>query len=144
MNMNSTLTKTALLLLILAALNSCDEHVDYTHDGLDFDIDQDLKSALEQNRMPQLAVRLNCTGCHELQRKIVGPAWKQVGTRYQNSAIFEYQGKSYPLTEGLVQKISHGGGGHWGQREMPAIDPTGAKHVQIEKLVHFILESGKR
>jgi hypothetical protein len=31
------------------------------------------------------------------------------GKRYQNAANNEYQGRRYPLTEGLVQKVSHGG-----------------------------------
>lgn len=134
---------TALLLIALAALGGCEEKVDYSNEGLDFDIDRDIQNALEKNQMPQLAVRLNCTGCHDLERKIIGPPWKQVGRRYQNSATFEYQGKTYPLVDGLVQKISHGGAGHWGVREMPAIDPSEAKREQIKKLVHFILETGK-
>ncbi|HEY5994010.1 MAG TPA: c-type cytochrome [Gallionellaceae bacterium] len=142
--MNARLTQIIFALIALACLAGCDEHVDYKDEGLNFDVDKDLKTALEHNKMPQLAVRLHCTACHELERKIVGPSWKQVGSRYQNSATFEYQGKTYPLVEGLVEKISHGGAGHWGTREMPAIDPSGAKHEQIEKLVRFILEAGKR
>ncbi len=129
--------------LLLAALAACD-NPDYKDEGLNFDVDQDLKSALQQNQMPQLATRLGCSGCHAIDRKVVGPPWQQVAKRYQNAASFEYNGKTYPLAEGLVQKISHGGGGHWGQEEMPGIDPSGAKHELIEKLVGFILQLGKR
>ena len=142
--MTPNLIKTVLLLIALAGLAGCDEQVDYKNGGLNFDVDKDLQTALQQNKMPMLATRLGCTACHAIDHKLVGPAWKEVGKRYQNAATFEYQGKSYPVTEGLVQKISHGGSGHWGVELMPAMDPGNSQHALIEKLVGFILEAGKR
>ncbi len=143
--MKPKLIKTLLLLIALAWLAGCEEKVDYKkEESLDFDVDKDLQSALQQNRMPQLAVRLGCNNCHAPDHRIVGPAWKEVGKRYRNAATFEYQGKSYPLAEGLVEKISHGGSGNWGVEAMPAVDPGGSKHALLAKLVGFILELGKR
>ncbi len=136
--------KTAVLLILLAGLAGCEEQVDYKDEGLDFNIDQDLQSALQQKRMPLLAIRLGCNACHALDHKVVGPAWQEVGKRYQNTATFQYDGKSYPLAEGLVQKVSHGGTGNWGVEQMPALDPSGSKLAYVEKLVGFILELGKR
>lgn len=144
MKMNPKLIKTALLLATLAALPGCDEKVEYKEEALNFDIEQDLQSALQKNQMPQLAARLNCTACHAMSTRVYGPAWKDVGKRYQNAVAFAYQGRTYPLVEGLVQKVSHGGSGNWGSGQMPAIDPSGAKRDQIEKLVRFILEAGKQ
>ena len=142
--MKRKLIKTSLLLITLAVLAGCDEHVDYKDDGLNFDVDQDLQSSLQQKRMPLLAVRLGCNACHALDHKIVGPAWQEVGKRYQNATTYEYQGKAYPLTEGLVQKISHGGTGNWGVETMPAMDPSGSKRDLLAKLVGFILQLGKQ
>jgi cytochrome c len=142
--MKPKLIKTLLLLLTLVALAGCEEHVDYKDDGLNFDVDKDLQSALQQKRMPLLAVRLGCNACHAIDRKLVGPAWEAVGKRYANATTYEYKGKSYPIVEGLVQKVSHGGTGNWGVESMPALDPSGAKHDQIEKLVGFILKLGKQ
>jgi cytochrome c len=145
--MKPKLIKTLMLLIALAWLAGCEEKVDYKKEeskGLNFDVDQDLQSALQQNHMPLLAVRLGCNNCHSLEHKVVGPAWKEVGKRYRNAATYEYKGKSYPLTEGLVEKISHGGSGNWGVEAMPAVDPSGSKHAELEKLVGFILELGKR
>ncbi len=137
--------KTLVLLIALAWLAGCDEKIDYKkEESLNFDVDQDIQNALQQNQMPQLAVKLGCNNCHAPDHRIVGPAWKDVGKRYQNVATYEYQGKSYPLAEGLVAKISHGGSGNWGVEAMPAIDPSGSRHAQLEKLVGFILELGKR
>lgn len=133
-----------LLSFALAMLAGCEEHVDYKDDGMNFDIDKDMKSALKQKRMPLLAVRLGCNACHAIDRKLVGPAWEAVGKRYANVTTFKYKGKSYPLVEGLVQKVSHGGTGNWGVEKMPALDPTDQKHEHIEKLVKFILALGKQ
>lgn len=142
--MKSKFIKTALLLITLAALAGCEEHVDYKDNGLNFDIDKDIKSALQQKRMPLLAVRLGCNACHAINGKLVGPAWEAVGKRYAGATTYTYNGKSYPIVEGLVQKVSHGGTGNWGVEKMPALDPSGEKHDHIEKLVNFILALGKQ
>lgn len=142
--MKQKLIKTLALLTALAWLAGCDEQVDYKDNGLNFDVDKDLQAALQQNRMPLLAVKLGCNACHTLEHRTYGPAWKEIGKRYRNTATFEYQDKSYPLAKGLLEKISHGGSGNWGINQMPATDPNGSSHVQLEKLVGFILELGKQ
>jgi cytochrome c551/c552 len=137
------------LLFALAGLVACEEKVDYkaaerAADNMVVDVDQDLRTAEAAHRMPLLAVRLGCTACHALDHAIVGPAWQNIGKRYAGAASFEYQGKQYPLTEGLVQKISLGGKNNWGSDPMPPMDPTGAKHGELGKLVEFILAQGKQ
>lgn len=137
--MKTRLIPVAMLLAVLAA---CDEPY-YQEAPLDFDVEQDLKVSLETGRMPLLATRLNCTSCHAIDHKIVGPAWRDVGQRYKDADTYEYQGKTYPLVEGLVQKISHGGSGNWGDVAMPGIDPSGARRELVEKLVRFALAQGQ-
>jgi cytochrome c len=92
--------------------------------------------------LPPEAKELNCVACHAIDKKIVGPAWRDVGKKYKGATEFEYNGKKYPLVEGLVLKVSKGGSGHWGSMPMPANDPSGAKKAKIEKLVHFELSLG--
>ncbi len=92
--------------------------------------------------MPPEAKELNCVACHAVDKKVVGPAWADVGKKYKGATEFEYNGKKYPLVEGLVMKVSKGGSGHWGSMPMPANDPTGAKKEKIEKLVKFELSLG--
>ncbi|MBI1173929.1 MAG: hypothetical protein GC139_01535 [Sideroxydans sp.] len=143
--MNPKLIKTLMLLIALAGLAGCEEKIDYKkEEGLNFDVGQDLQSALQQKRMPQLAIKLGCNNCHALDHKLVGPAWQDVGKRYQDATDYEYDDKHYPVAEGLVQKISHGGSGNWGVEAMPALDPSGAEHEKLEKLVGFILKLGKQ
>lgn len=89
--------------------------------------------------MPPLAKEMNCVACHAIDKKVVGPSWADVSKKYKNVAEFEYNGKQYPMVEGLVLKVSKGGSGHWGTMPMPANDPSGAKKDKIEQLVKFIL-----
>ncbi len=93
--------------------------------------------------MPPLAKELNCVACHKIDAKLVGPAWADVSKKYKGASEFEYNGKQYPLVEGLVMKVSKGGSGHWGSMTMPANDPTGTKKDKIEQLVHFVLGLAK-
>ncbi len=93
--------------------------------------------------MPPLARELNCTACHSIEHRVVGPAWADVSRKYKSATTFNYNGKDYPLVEGLVMKVSKGGYGHWGTMPMPPNDPTGAKKDKIEQLVHFVLGLAK-
>ncbi len=89
--------------------------------------------------MPPLAKELNCVACHAIDHKVVGPAWQDVANKYTGAGVttYTYQGKQYPLIEGLVMKVSKGGSGNWGSMPMPANDPTGVKKDKIRELVEF-------
>lgn len=89
--------------------------------------------------MPALAKKNNCTACHSIEKKVVGPAWMDVAKKYKGAANFEYNGKEYPLVEGLMLKVSKGGSGHWGTMPMPANDASGSKQADIKELVTFVL-----
>jgi cytochrome c551/c552 len=93
--------------------------------------------------MPLLAKQNNCSACHAINRQIVGPAWADVASRYKSASSFEYNGRQYPLVEGLMMKVSRGGSGHWGRMPMPANDPAGGKQDEIRQLVQFILGLAK-
>jgi cytochrome c551/c552 len=93
--------------------------------------------------MPALARKHNCTDCHSIEKKIVGPAWKDVSLKYKGATEYEYKGKKYPLEDGLVMKVSKGGSGNWGPMPMPINDPSGAKQADIKELVQFVLSLAK-
>jgi cytochrome c len=90
--------------------------------------------------MPALAKKLNCIVCHDIDRKMVGPAWNEVAKKYKGVAKFTYSNKEYPLVEGMVTKVSKGGSGSWGTMPMPANDTAGTKQAEITELVKFILD----
>ncbi len=58
-----------------------------------------------------LAGKKNCLACHQTDKKLVGPAYKEVAAKYagQKDAVAK-----------LAEKIQKGGTGVWGQIPMPA------------------------
>jgi cytochrome c len=59
----------------------------------------------------QLAQKKNCMACHQVDKKLVGPAFKDVAAKYAGN-------KDAPNM--LTQKIMKGGSGVWGPVPMPA------------------------
>lgn len=57
----------------------------------------------------ELAKSKNCFACHSIEKKVVGPSYKDVALKYQ--------GKNYQ--EKLASKIMSGGAGSWGAIPMP-------------------------
>ena len=101
--------------------------------------------------MPPLAKKNNCVACHAIDHKIVGPAWMDVSKKYKGATIYKYSSsgsaspdaKEYPLVEGLMHKVSHGGHGNWGTMPMIANDPNEKNQLEIKQLVQFVLGLAK-
>lgn len=91
--------------------------------------------------MPDLAWKMNCTACHDIDKKVVGPSWKNIAKKYKGATTYSFGGKDYPLVEGLMMKVSKGGSGIWitSPYPMPANDAAGTKQAEIRELVIFIL-----
>lgn len=58
-----------------------------------------------------LAKAKNCMACHALDKKLVGPAYKDVAAKYASDK---------DAAAKLAKKIREGGTGVWGQVPMPA------------------------
>jgi len=76
-----------------------------------------------------LAKKSGCLACHSIEKKIVGPAWKDVAAKYKGDAS---------AREMLIGKVKKGGKGTWGPAPMPPYSPR-VNDANIEKLVDFIL-----
>jgi cytochrome c len=75
-----------------------------------------------------LAKAKNCLACHQVDKKVVGPAYKEVAAKYKGD-------KAAPAK--LADKVVKGGSGVWGPVAMPPnpqVTPDEAK-----KLVAWIL-----
>lgn len=94
----------------------------------------DEKLPLLAEKMPLLARENNCTACHAIDRRVVGPAWIDVSRKYKGDATAEAR---------LIAKVSKGGAGVWGSMPMPANDASGKKQDQMKELVRFILGLAK-
>jgi len=95
--------------------------------------------------MPELASKLNCIACHDIDKTIVGPSWMNIARKYKSVTHFTFNGKDYPLVEGLMLKVSKGGSGNWitTPYPMPANDAMGTKQAEIKELVTYILSLNK-
>jgi cytochrome c len=83
---------------------------------------------------PDLAKQNTCMGCHAMDRKVVGPSYKAIATRYQSQPRAQ-------MVDVLATKIRLGGGGAWGVVVMPA--NTKISEVDAKKLAEWILDSNK-
>jgi len=57
----------------------------------------------------ELARRNGCLSCHDVDRRVVGPAFREVAARYRGA---DMEGK-------LADKVRSGGSGSWGAIPMP-------------------------
>ncbi len=77
----------------------------------------------------------NCMSCHTVNRKLIGPAFKDVATKYANHP------NQKEIEDQLVQKVMKGGSGAWGVVPMPANTQVNEKEARL--LVKWILSLKK-
>ena len=75
-----------------------------------------------------LAKKHACTACHALDKKLVGPAYKDVAKKYAGDAKAEAM---------LAEKVKKGGVGTWGQIPMPP--NTNVSDADVKTLVKWVL-----
>ena len=75
-----------------------------------------------------LAQKSACTACHAVDKKIVGPAFKEVAAKYKGDKTAEAK---------LVAKVKQGGTGVWGQVPMPPNSTV--SDADIKTLVKWVL-----
>jgi cytochrome c len=98
--------------------------------------------AIGDDGMPALARKSNCAACHVIEGKKLGPSWMDVSRKYKGVATYKFNGKDYPMEEGLFQKVAKGGAGVWGTMPMPANSPA-VKDEEIRLMVKFIMGLAK-
>ena len=75
-----------------------------------------------------LATAKNCMACHAVDKKLVGPAYKDVAKKYAGDKT---------AADKLAAKVIKGGSGVWGAVPMPA-NPQ-VSDAEAKKLVAWIL-----
>ena len=79
----------------------------------------------------QLAQDKACLACHDMDRKIVGPAFREIRKRYGNL--------DSSTLNSLVEKILKGGGGVWGAIPMPPNKTVSKDEARV--LVKWIFDT---
>lgn len=77
--------------------------------------------------MPAVAKKNNCTACHNVDKKQVGPSWKDVAAKYKGDAA---------AWDKVATKIKKGGSGAWGSMPMPA-NPK-ISDAEVKEIINFI------
>lgn len=76
-----------------------------------------------------LAQKNGCLACHGVDKKILGPAYKDVAAKYKGNKEAEAK---------LIDKVKKGGSGVWGPMPMPANSPK-VSDDDIKTLVEWVL-----
>lgn len=72
-----------------------------------------------------LAKAKNCMSCHSVDKKLVGPSFKEIASKY----------KGQNVVDKLATKIKAGGSGVWGPIPMPANNVSEAEAKQLAQWV---------
>lgn len=76
----------------------------------------------------ELAQAKNCLACHAVNKKVIGPAFKDVAAKYAGQP---------GIVDKLAAKVINGGGGVWGVIPMPANSQV--SEADAKQLVTWIL-----
>jgi len=79
----------------------------------------------------QLAASGGCTGCHKVDAKMVGPAYKDVAAKYkgQKDAVAV-----------LTDKVRKGSSGAWGQIPMPPSPEAKISNGDLKTVIEWVLK----
>ncbi|MBC3884113.1 c-type cytochrome [Undibacterium griseum] len=84
--------------------------------------------AADEATAMDLAKKNNCLTCHSIDKKLVGPAWKDIGKKYAGDPA---------AAEQLALKVKKGTKSTWGPIPMPP--NVTVKDADIKSMVEFIL-----
>jgi cytochrome c len=79
----------------------------------------------------ELATKGGCTGCHKVDVKMVGPAYKDVAAKYKGQ-------KDAVAT--LTGKVRGGSTGVWGQIPMPPSAEAKISGDDLKKVIEWVLK----
>ena len=93
---------------------------------------QSAHAALDNKTAEDMMKKDGCAACHAIDKKLVGPAYKDVSAKYKGDATAMAK---------LTEKVKKGGVGVWGQVPMPP--NVQVKDSDIQQLVGWILTLAK-
>jgi len=84
--------------------------------------------ALPDTKGLELIGASDCTTCHGIDKKNIGPAYTDVAAKYENTPA---------VIDTLVSKVIHGGSGNWGTIPMTP-HPT-LPEADVREMVKYIM-----
>jgi len=89
-------------------------------------------TALPAAASADLAKKHNCLACHQIEKKSVGPAYRDIATKYKGDAGAQAI---------LVEKIRKGGSGVWGP--VPMAPNPNVPEADLATLAKWVLDGAK-
>ncbi|MDP3744433.1 MAG: c-type cytochrome [Methylotenera sp.] len=86
-------------------------------------------NAVDAAAAQALAQKSGCLACHSVDKKVLGPAFKDVAAKYKGDKTAEAK---------MIEKVKKGGSGTWGPMPMPANSPQ-VKDADIKTVVQWVL-----
>ncbi len=112
--------------------------IDYATEGLDFaEVTQQQRSVDASTRFAvaqYIIGKSDCNNCHHLDTKSVGPMFVDIADKYKSKQAW--------ALDSLPKKIRGGGGGVWGEVNMPA--HPGVSLNDAKTIVNYILHSKEK
>ena len=90
-------------------------------------------AAASSTRGLELIGSSDCTTCHAIDKKGIGPAYVDVAKKYENSPA---------VVDTLISKIIHGGSGNWGA--VPKTPHPDLPDQDAREMVNYILSLKNR
>jgi len=84
--------------------------------------------AADTKNAEALAKASGCFACHTLDKKLIGPGYKEIADKYRKDKNAEAS---------LIKKVKEGGKGAWG--DIPMMPNAHVKDEDIKTLVQWIL-----
>ena len=85
---------------------------------------------IDPKKANDLMAKAACAACHSLDRKGVGPAYKEVAKKYKGDA---------KAADAMAMRIRKGSQGIWGQIPMPPNPADKISDDEVKQMVAYIL-----
>ena len=86
-------------------------------------------NAVDAAAAQALAQKSGCLACHSIDKKVLGPSYKDVAAKYKGDKTAEAK---------MIEKVKKGGSGVWGPMPMPAMGGQ-VKDADITTVVQWVL-----
>jgi cytochrome c len=88
--------------------------------------------ACEASASMQIATRSGCMACHTVDRKLLGPSFKEIAAKYR--------GRSEAVVY-LTDRVRKGGKGSWGPLPMVATNAAKINDADLKAVLTWILKT---
>ena len=80
----------------------------------------------------QIAAKSGCLACHMVDKKLVGPSYRDIAQKYKGNAGAQ---------AALVARLRTGGKGVWGEVQMPAAAPALINDADLKAVIAWVLKT---